>query len=85
MKFDCDNAAFVAPYMGAWIETICTIWQASAHTVAPYMGAWIETVYLQRPPQSQSVAPYMGAWIETEREISQTELDESRSLHGGVD
>ena len=33
----------VAPYVGAWIETLKThtIWKQ--HQVAPYVGAWIET------------------------------------------
>ena len=33
----------VAPYMGAWIETIDWLWFGINLTVAPYMGAWIET------------------------------------------
>ena len=39
-------ATFVAPYVGAWIETraaLSTLW---LEIVAPYVGAWIETRYL---------------------------------------
>ena len=34
----------VAPYAGAWIETVKAILSAQDKGVAPYAGAWIETV-----------------------------------------
>ena len=33
----------VAPYVGAWIETLHLRGGLSAPLVAPYVGAWIET------------------------------------------
>ena len=33
----------VAPYMGAWIETLVIAFTVFFYFVAPYMGAWIET------------------------------------------
>ena len=33
----------VAPYVGAWIETVTVFTPSSASSVAPYVGAWIET------------------------------------------
>ena len=33
----------VAPYVGAWIETIIITYLYPANFVAPYVGAWIET------------------------------------------
>ena len=33
----------VAPYVGAWIETIQNSKNMKLQTVAPYVGAWIET------------------------------------------
>ena len=33
----------VAPYVGAWIETLTTLKQERSGRVAPYVGAWIET------------------------------------------
>ena len=37
-----EEAAEVAPFMGAWIE-ILKMWElTSLITVAPFMGAWIE-------------------------------------------
>ena len=33
----------VAPYVGAWIETLKSSIIDGVETVAPYVGAWIET------------------------------------------
>ena len=33
----------VAPYVGAWIETLMTRNSTRLANVAPYVGAWIET------------------------------------------
>ena len=33
----------VAPYVGAWIETILSRQFHTLRRVAPYVGAWIET------------------------------------------
>ena len=33
----------VAPYVGAWIETVIVVVLATYLIVAPYVGAWIET------------------------------------------
>ena len=33
----------VAPYVGAWIETVMQGFQMQQQQVAPYVGAWIET------------------------------------------
>ena len=35
--------SWVAPYVGAWIETILSTRKQQIKTVAPYVGAWIET------------------------------------------
>ena len=35
---------FVAPYVGAWIETFLRLASLSISWVAPYVGAWIETL-----------------------------------------
>ena len=34
---------FVAPYVGAWIETVLETISFESAPVAPYVGAWIET------------------------------------------
>ena len=33
----------VAPYVGAWIETVLICKLSGHSSVAPYVGAWIET------------------------------------------
>ena len=35
---------YVAPYVGAWIETPFVEPSEEVNVVAPYVGAWIETV-----------------------------------------
>ena len=56
---------YVAPYVGAWIETIVRFLFFLSFNVAPYVGAWIETNLLQTSICMYVVAPYVGAWIET--------------------
>ena len=34
----------VAPFVGAWIETLLTSLLCIGYRVAPFVGAWIETV-----------------------------------------
>ena len=38
-----DIAAVVAPYVGAWVETINWNRKNVMLLVAPYVGAWVET------------------------------------------
>ena len=38
---------YVAPYVGAWIETALAAIAAQNPEVAPYVGAWIETITLK--------------------------------------
>ena len=45
----------VAPYVGAWIETILEEARRISAWVAPYVGAWIETnERLQKRPKNVS-------------------------------
>ena len=55
----------VAPYVGAWIETLKNADGSYSFVVAPYVGAWIETIMLMIRLGKIRVAPYVGAWIET--------------------
>ena len=55
----------VAPYVGAWIETMIDVCEEVAFYVAPYVGAWIETPKRAQLRKGVGVAPYVGAWIET--------------------
>ena len=67
-------AASVAPYVGAWIETIAETIKRSPYNVAPYVGAWIETNDSKRLISLRRVAPYVGAWIETQGAVAIAEL-----------
>ena len=60
-----ENPRCVAPYVGAWIETLPFCTAIMVRMVAPYVGAWIETNIILSPIQELEVAPYVGAWIET--------------------
>ncbi len=60
-----DKQGIVAPYVGAWIETILSMaleWSFMSHPM------WVRGL---KPPDSaerhrlHDVAPYVGAWIET--------------------
>ena len=53
----------VAPFMGAWIETIGTHRRTKLWRVAPFMGAWIETALAWYTLPDSQVAPFMGAWM----------------------
>ena len=56
---------FVAPRVGAWIETKPRRSYSGKAKVAPRVGAWIETQCHTTTPHGQTVAPRVGAWIET--------------------
>ena len=58
-------ALLVAPYVGAWIETVVQPVFQHPKKVAPYVGAWIETCVFSPTAIHERVAPYVGAWIET--------------------
>ena len=55
----------VAPFVGAWIETIDNQKHSHHNEVAPFVGAWIETIDNQKHYHHNEVAPFVGAWIET--------------------
>ena len=60
--FDCKACmpyviVRVAPFMGAWIETILLLVLRSPFTVAPFMGAWIETNKAKTCGQSGTLLP----------------------------
>ncbi len=59
------NAPVVAPFTGAWIETMSKEPTPILEGVAPFTGAWIETPQDRQRSPSAPVAPFTGAWIET--------------------
>ena len=42
-RVEVDELCTVAPYVGAWIETLRVTTCGCGGVVAPYVGAWIET------------------------------------------
>ena len=55
----------VAPFVGAWIETMQLLIPVFLADVAPFVGAWIETRCIITRSLYRDVAPFVGAWIET--------------------
>ena len=56
---------YVAPLVGAWIETLPDSQTETNPEVAPLVGAWIETNMPYHGSVIPTVAPLVGAWIET--------------------
>ena len=56
---------WVAPFVGAWIETEPLYRCNRLLHVAPFVGAWIETLGALDDEGRSYVAPFVGAWIET--------------------
>ena len=75
----------VAPYVGAWIETVISNGKSLILPVAPYVGAWIETTFQKKYDKPRFVAPYVGAWIETALLKSLRNWAKRRTLCGCVD
>ena len=76
----------VAPFTGAWIETIPARRRVRLCAVAPFTGAWIETATAARRRACSTVAPFTGAWIETKiSRVISAPCGGRRPLHGGVD
>ena len=76
---------WVAPYVGAWIETARKKAERRAEQVAPYVGAWIETSARSARSTDGHVAPYVGAWIETALPAGGSLCYIGRTLCGCVD
>mgnify|MGYP006890224289 CR=1 FL=1 len=57
---------YVAPRVGAWIETDEPRRANPSARVAPRVGAWIETFFIRFLRGIIVVAPRVGAWIETD-------------------
>ena len=62
---DYKYCKYVAPCVGAWIETANTKATVLTDIVAPCVGAWIETPVQGCESRYVHVAPCVGAWIET--------------------
>ena len=76
---------YVAPRVGAWIETIVESTPRMDTDVAPRVGAWIETAYLAIACFCWLVAPRVGAWIETDEQRPRYLTEQCRTPCGCVD
>ena len=55
----------VAPFTGAWVETLQRFSKSTGQKVAPFTGAWVETSKAWWITSIAFVAPFTGAWVET--------------------
>ena len=79
-----DHKVVVAPYVGAWIETLSTNLFTRTQPVAPYVGAWIETNVLMRlQPLRQSHPMWVRGLKHDYSDLD--EMKEGRTLCGCVD
>ena len=76
---------FVAPHVGAWIETSVDLNPNMTVYVAPHVGAWIETSAKTTTYTELYVAPHVGAWIETWHLRNVSSARAGRSPCGSVD
>ncbi len=75
----------IAPYAGAWIETLSVGELNYRFQIAPYAGAWIETTSYANLDGVSEIAPYAGAWIETSYSSYGYMFGSDRTLRGCVD
>ena len=76
---------WVAPYAGAWIETLAARASSFWTLSPPTRGRGLKLFISLRPRSSRPVAPYAGAWIETRPIRSRSSSVICRPLRGGVD
>ena len=76
---------YVAPRVGAWIETSIDYPSDQGVSVAPRVGAWIETSPNSQTLANNQVAPRVGAWIETSIPINSLRAAYGRTPCGCVD
>ena len=58
---------YVAPYVGAWIETHNPPWSDQVLQSHPTWVRGLKPEVFRTRYQLDKVAPYVGAWIETAR------------------
>ena len=56
----------VAPYVGAWIETVEALESISPIASHPTWVRGLKHQFVQHKISAYQVAPYVGAWIETD-------------------
>ena len=74
----------VAPYVGAWIETLTLINTKNLFLSHPTWVRGLKHYLLYHHEKEKPVAPYVGAWIETDI-FGNPNTRLSRTLRGCVD
>ena len=64
------NLDYVAPYVGAWIETAQSITSAAPAKSHPTWVRGLKQHAMASHSEEPNVAPYVGAWIETAQSIT---------------
>ena len=75
----------VAPYVGAWIETMMEILRESSRRSHPTWVRGLKPLTLSPYDLTKKVAPYVGAWIETLIKGRTLSINICRTLRGCVD
>ena len=76
---------YVAPYVGAWIETYLPTSTETNSVVAPYVGAWIETHVGVNNSQTSLSHPTWVRGLKPLSSIGSVVPVISRTLRGCVD
>ena len=63
--FNNPDLDAVAPYVGAWIETMDASVRGAMNESHPTWVRGLKLKYLSIDREQRAVAPYVGAWIET--------------------
>ena len=66
IKVKYEDAIYVTPFVGVWIETSKTLKLKALTTVTPFVGVWIETSDGSASTFLSRVTPFVGVWNETE-------------------
>ena len=75
----------VAPYVGAWIETVMQLHIIGKTLSHPMWVRGLKLAVFHRNKILITVAPYVGAWIETKRSLEVKPTLFCRTLCGCVD
>ena len=79
------ESSFVAPYVGAWIETSVESDMYLNKGSHPTWVRGLKQVVVGNRAKALYVAPYVGAWIETKINQANIAAHGSRTLRGCVD
>ena len=65
IKVKYEDAIYVTPFVGVWIETLEFLTSFHKGLVTPFVGVWIETMNREGRKWIDLVTPFVGVWIET--------------------